>query len=253
MMGTLPMQKLTKILVVALALLAPSLTFANDMPLLGVAGKSVDISTGLTLHYRMEDNAASTVVTNDGSGANGTASANTSTMSTTGKILLGFDMDDTASDDVDAGSDLFGTGDITVCWWVNAGGNNAAAYNRFFTNGKTRCLHAGPNGNRVWCYSDAATYVESTGCSVAVGTFSHWCFTRATGGNGEIFKDGASCNSGSTGTPVNGTVNTHIGSNGAAAAYYDGILDDVRVYSRVLTLVDIQAIYNGGTGTQDPN
>lgn len=36
----------------------------------------------------------------------------------------------------------------------------------------------------------------------------------------------------------------------SVSSYFSGLLDDVRVYSRPLTGQEIQAIYNGGAGTE---
>jgi hypothetical protein len=52
-------------------------------------------------------------------------------------------------------------------------------------------------------------------------------------------------------TPASDDVNIARSKNDASSLYeMDGLLDDVRLYSRELSLIDVQNIYNGGHGTE---
>ena len=46
--------------------------------------------------------------------------------------------------------------------------------------------------------------------------------------------------------PSDAAMNVYLGNNSAGTRGFHGILDDVRVYNRVLTLAEIQAIHRAG-------
>ena len=63
-------------------------------------------------------------------------------------------------------------------------------------------------------------------------------------GNVKLYKNGSQVATGTTTVPVNvtRTLNYLGRSNTSADAYYNGFLDDVRIYNRVLSAAEIQSL-----------
>jgi hypothetical protein len=49
--------------------------------------------------------------------------------------------------------------------------------------------------------------------------------------------------------PENNTNNVHIGSTTAASSFFDGKIDDVRIYNRALTATDVTSLYEHAPGS----
>lgn len=82
--------------------------------------------------------------------------------------------------------------------------------------------------------------------ALSINTWYHIACTRdGTNSNGQIYVNGVIDNTGvgtQTGSP--GTNNLSIGTRTGSTAYFDGFVEDVRVYNAVLGADEILTIYN---------
>ena len=91
------------------------------------------------------------------------------------------------------------------------------------------------------------------------GTFYHLVIVyTASTGNCEFFLNGSSAgtSSGLYTSIYNSTAQFRLGSNvdaaGANEGFFDGIIDEVGIWSRVLTGAEVTTLYNSGNGIQYP-
>jgi hypothetical protein len=79
---------------------------------------------------------------------------------------------------------------------------------------------------------------------ITLNQWQHFAVTIDSAGNVKIYKNGAQVGTGTTLVPLNVTrTNNFIGrSNWGTDAYYDGALDDLRIYNRVLSAAEILAL-----------
>jgi hypothetical protein len=166
-------------------------------------------------------------------------------------LAINLDGDD---DYVDCGSDpLFDiTGEITVAAWLNiravstawqaavAKGENAWRLSNVNMDPR---FHFG-----VTWWDQPETY--SVDGATAVG-FDEWHHATGTydGANVKIYLDGVLDGSAPTTVPIGiSTTNMFIGLNPeSTGTFWDGLIDDVAIYSRALTTEEIQAIMKGFT------
>ena len=152
---------------------------------------------------------------------------------------------DGASSKIDTGSDFIGTGADSVSAWIYKEGlGEGDVYARIIDNGKTILKTVASN---LVFYSDGATATNSAANSIRLNTWYHIVVTRdSTGANTNFYVNGVLSGSVNqdSGTPVAGTTNVIIGNNSGQSHTFDGLISDVRVYSRVLTPDEIKVIYN---------
>jgi hypothetical protein len=215
---------------------------------------------GITAHYKKNDDAGNTtVVDSSGNGNNGTATQNTEDMSVAGKINTALDFNGT-SDYIDCGSTIptliAGDNPFSLSLWFKR--------NEVSTIGRLAGWYDG--GVKGTVLSAAFDFV-----SVAIGTGSILEVINGTGvvSTGSYFNvivtyDGATANlylnNVLDGTKAIATVDNSSGTSfviGKASwandTYFDGSIDDVRLYGRALTESERDSIYNEGVGTEDIN
>jgi alpha-tubulin suppressor-like RCC1 family protein len=79
--------------------------------------------------------------------------------------------------------------------------------------------------------------------SINVGTLYHVVMTRASDNSRKIYINGILDNSDSAGNGATGAAVLYIGMKEDSTLYFDGYLEDIRIYNRVLSLQEIQTIY----------
>ena len=215
----------------------------------GIIAKGDDLTlsplsntSGLVGYWPFEEGSGTT--TQDSSGNGNTGTLTNGPLWAEGKVgnwALEFDGSD---DYVGTGSDVVGTGDVTVVAWLSAQSAGENNYGRIFGNGAFYPYINGALGS-------SALFITSNDRANSAGSFSliqnSWEFvaiTRTSSGTLYCYIDGV-VDSGTTnsGTPQSGG-NFYIGEGNDLHLNFDGYIDDMRVYNRALSAAEIQAIYN---------
>ena len=208
--------------------------------------------------WKMNDNAATTVVI-DSVGSNaGTSAQNTDQLDSTGKIngALSFNG---STDYISCGNTGLPTGSSarTICMWVNPDAitvanaalfsyGTVAAYEAIGWN-----FAASTQKLQVGRYGGNASANSST--DVPLGEWSHVAFTYDSG-NIVYYLNGVADGTATIADVNTGSTYCEIGRCwNSAAQQHDGLMDDVRIYDFALSASDISAVYNSGSGTEDEN
>ncbi|MEK9131956.1 MAG: LamG domain-containing protein [Patescibacteria group bacterium] len=152
------------------------------------------------------------------------------------------------------------TGDVafTMCAWINtdsistaqavvATGNASVALNAV-------ALFINSNSNGAVSLEFAGANTATTaGGMITVGEWYHVCGVKTAGAintTSTLYVNGQSVaiDSASSNTPTVSTTDASIGQFVASGSYFDGKIDDVRVYSRALSAGDVLNLYNAKVG-----
>jgi len=215
---------------------------------------------GLVAHWKMNDNAATTtVVDSSGKGNHGTARRNTSALSAAGKINSALKFNG-ADDYIDCGSGaaLQEKRTLTVSAWIN-GSSYAKAMNMIVCgDNKNLDFDWGlrVDNSVLKFFIRAGGYQAAKGPTVSANQWYHvvgvWDRNGGTN-NLRIYVNGSLA--GAT------TVNADIGNLPVYVTigrlyyptinqHFEGLIDDVMIFNRALSDSKIDAIYNGGAGTE---
>ena len=229
------------------------------------------VSVSPYAHYKCNDDAGNTTVTDDGTGANnGTSSTNTSNLSVSGKINDAFEFNGSSEYinidalKVDIGSDTTGS----FSFWVNMNSEqngNIFCFGDTNTDNYLRCTIY--SNNRMVLYFGytggigAYWYKENIAFN-AQSTWKHVAIVQ-DGTAVKLYIDGSLNCTLNTGDDLtawfadcSGIDNGRIGcanyNNNGNVTFLNGKLDDFRYYSgTALSSNDVSAIYNSGSGTED--
>jgi hypothetical protein len=149
-------------------------------------------------------------------------------------------------------TDFLATGPITVMAWIMPYSDALGNDGRIISNGKFEIyldVFA-----QIMVVSDGSTVASSGGWVANAGKWVHVCVTRQTtydaagapnGSITNIYINGVLSGSAnqSTGTPAAGTTNIYLGNNTGLTKDYHGFIDDVRVYSGILSTSVIKQLY----------
>ena len=221
----------------------------------------------LAAHYKCNDADADTVVVDAGSyGHTGTAARHTAEMTTAGKVgtALAFN----GTDDyiaVASTADLnVGTGDFALAFWLKLPGSDHEGQR--FINKRSAIddvgweiygrYAAGKDVLGWYCNDGNASITWTLGSTDLAGDiWRHLAVNVTRRGAVEIYVDGQrEAAAGMTDCPgsLSNDESLHLGSSTPGTANrMTGSLDDVRLYKRPLTPVEIRAIYNAGSGTEE--
>lgn len=234
--------------------------YEAEFNMVGGGGVSED---DVVAWWKLEEGAADTDVVDSGPlGLTGVASTNTSNLSVTGKINDAFEFIDPADPNeyvtlTDTGSDLqfeSGSQDFTICAWLKIP-DNLGAIDTIFD-----YRDADNDGWRFvlvngypWLQID--TKDVKADAADAMGD-NAWHFAVAVAyrtGNGRIYIDGV--HSVGTDSAISGevmaitTTAPILGMDSYAAAnHFNGIIDEIMVFDKVLSEADILWLYNDGDG-----
>ena len=192
----------------------------------------------------------------------------------TGKLNNGADFEDagspkyfTISDGAQSGLDI--TGDFTISLWVNPESCTAnhpmvakhsigsdTGYAIYYVNqsGTPKLRMTISNGPTAY----ESQYVTQ---NLGAGTFKHVVATfNLSTKVGQFFVNGASVGSTAAFTVTGGAVNANSASfnvgridpGGGVDGYFDGVLDEIGIWNRVLTNDEIGFLYNGGAALAYP-
>lgn len=221
-----------------------------------------DITTGLVGHWKMDEAAGINVPDSSPSGFNGTFVNTPIWQPTGGRIDGALEFVPASATGVALPNGSFAsltTG--TIAAWINWDGT-AGVQQIFLQGGSPQWFEFFVNGGRLEIWSNATCsprLVGRTGAgTLTAGTWHHVAYATSASGN-TFYIDGVP--SAATYTVGNATTNSFFNHCGAGAGtgyrigratsaveYFDGEIDEVRVYSRRLSDADIAALhaYTGG-------
>ena len=207
----------------------------------GQLGALSGAGSGLIAHYTFDD------TTNDVSGNGNHAVIQNGAHYVDGKIGKAVNFPQANSRVLTPG-DLVGTGSATVCAWFYA--RTAPFYSQPFSNSKFAVWVS--SLNRFSVTSDGKNGPLTGENAVTINTWKHLCVTRGNDANGAstIYIDGVVVGGGNTGVPTAGT-QFSIGNDPWGNQVWDGYLDDVRIYNRILSGAEVQALA-GSNATSNP-
>ncbi len=214
-----------------------------------------NVDTGLVGHWRLDETSGTTVVDSSknsytGTMINGLDAAN-SNITGPFNTALSFDGIDDQISVFDGW--LHFEKSFTVSFWIyikdpgartmdilgtytGAGGNNL----QFGVNGHSERIYLGMHGFGIQHQDTNELYNQ----------WHHFVFTRNVNGNLEIFKNGVSVSNNSAG-PIGSFIlsnndNLNFGEGGTGNVIFNGGLDEIRIYDRILSPAEISAFYESG-------
>jgi hypothetical protein len=218
---------------------------------------AVALDAGLVAHWAFEEGSGTTASDSSGNNNHGTL-VNGPTW-TAGKIggALNFDGNDDYvnvrnSTTLDQGLENNG---FSVAAWVkydafyaDVQNDDAAIVEK---DGDRFMLGLQGTGNNEPRFRLTSTYssVTISGAPLATGTWYHFVGTY-DGNQMRLYRDAvAIANVFTAGTVSMSPADLHIGLRSAAGANVDGVIDEVRLYNRALTLEEVQALYQQANST----
>ena len=242
---------------------------------LQLADTSSDLSSDAVSQWKLNDDASNTVVVDTIALQNGVATSNTDTLTATGQLDKALDFAGTdAVTVVDNAAYSFGNGStdspFSIAAWVfvTVTGDTLRIVSKWDTAKQEYFLRINSTLHFEAILNDQS--VDKNASATQVGTLSTgWHFLVATydgaGGTSAsagitLYVDGALVSS-TKSSPTSGyiamenlTAKVDIGAStvgGALQEHYADKIDNVIIFDIELSLAQIQALYNGGTGTED--
>jgi len=209
------------------------------------------LGNGLVAHYKMNDNADSYVVVDSKGSNNGTSIRKTNVVTASGKISTALTFN--GSNDKISLNSNFGLGGqkkMSVSLWLN--GIPLAGFKGIFTNTTDNVvdLVIGYDVSNIYFSTENGDGYIASGVVNRAG----WHHLVATKSDTEVrmYYDGVEVgNSPQPNTTIIPSENFILGlDRSVAGRYYQGSMDDVRIYDRALTPNEITQLYNGEAGTE---
>lgn len=204
---------------------------------------SPDVTSGLVARWKFDEGSGTTA--NDSAGSN-TATLFNGPTYTTPKIGLNALQFDGSNDYVKTNGNVSLPGAFTITLWFKPTALQGAFFRLLETDFATEFYIGGTSDGSSFQWMVGNVFI--TGGTYSVGTWLHLAATFDGVTGGELFVNATSVNSGnvfnapsSTNLPI--YMGTYPGSPGAGNQL-NGILDDVRIYSRVLSGSEITTVYN---------
>lgn len=142
--------------------------------------------------------------------------------------------------------DLAGSTEFTICGWVKRSNSNdlRCIFGINTSSGSNRLMITSRNG-KLQVY-DVNQWEADTGINVLDNTWHHIAYTR-NGSTGTLFIDGESVKTHSVNYSHSATDQLSIGQEfdgSSCSDYFQGKMDDFRIYNRALTEDEIQDVIN---------
>ena len=141
--------------------------------------------------------------------------------------------------------------DVILGKWDSGGVNERAFYTIYRDTGGTKYLGMALSSDGTGGNSDTVLVAQT----LTPGTLYHVVITfDVSSGTMEAFVDGSSIGTDTTaiGSIFDTPAPFTIGAAGNPSNYFDGIIDEVGVWSRILTDDEVEDLYNGGSGLAYP-
>lgn len=220
-----------------------------------IVGATWDVTTATIAHYRCNDNDTNTtVIDSSGNGYNGTLNNWTSSFDAVGKINGAFDIGTNCEFQVSDNVDLQGIKAMS-CWFnLNSTWSTSSAARRliqkFGSEGFILLFDAGADALMFYtssgtgstsCVSDSDTFTS--------GTWYH-VYVEDDSGTTKMYIDNV-LQAGTGNDSIGTTSGTDISiGHSIGAQHLDGLIDDIRLFNRILTVEERTGIYNDGNGTE---
>ena len=247
---------------------ANTVTVNNVQDLAGnaiAAGSSIALESDLAAWYQLDESSGAVARDSSGNGLNGTM-MNDVIPDYAGKVFRSLRFINSASPGyvkLPSGFSNFITNGLTVALWVYPTSEGAQAnWDRFidFGNGAAsdNILFARAGISQSVNFSvyagGAGAGVSSPDGALLMNQWQHFVATMDASGNVILYRNGVEVASGNIPPPHALTrTSNYLGlSNWGGDDHYDGRMDDVRIYNRVLSPEAIQVLANGG-GPDDNN
>jgi len=168
------------------------------------------------------------------------------TVTVTGSYITGKGAFLDGVDDLhNTGSDFIGTSACTIMGWIYPTGWGEGGEGRIIDNG--RFIFYAINAKLV-ATSEVVTFATSAVGSLSLNICQHVAVTRTSTGVANFLINGVisgntNQNTDADGTLVGGITNVFVGNKADGSRTFAGTIDDLLVFSRVLSVQEIQAHY----------
>lgn len=208
-----------------------------------------DLNTSLRSYYKLDNNNLS-----DAFGNSTFDIINDGTTNTTGIIISGRDLSGTSQELEAVSTDLTGSQARSFNMWVNTDDN--ASYGELLVygaelNGELFHLRQANNGS-LWFQTQGGGIVLWANETLLNGVWAMVTVTAESDGTIRLYKDAVlvgqytfSSYSFNTGTTYNLSFGNYVFDAGTE---FDGQMDEIGIWTRVLNQTEITALYNGGSG-----
>jgi len=216
------------------------------------------VKAGCVGHWKLNDDAADTTVVDSSHNSNdGAAQQNTEDVTTTGKIggALSFDGSSdyiTVSDPAGGELDFGSSGDFSISAWCRSDGTGVNQ--RIVSKGNYWVMITAGDVFQAGLTDGVDAQVAVGGSSdMCDGEWHHIVGTFDRDGVLTVYLDGTV-----EGTPadisgegdIDNSYDLHIGSHVTPSDYFNGDIDNVAIFNRVLAAKEVQYLYNAGNGTE---
>ena len=216
-----------------------------------VPGNPVD--TGLVGHWTFDGpdvtwgDTSNEIKDVSGHGNHGDAAGSLSTTSVTpGKLGQALSFNGT-SDYANVNVDTIGTGAVTISAWIFVRSAGGSGYGSIISNRHTSLQLVGYDNKLLFSNDDVNTWATSASGSIQWSTWYFVVGVRKSDGTVTLYVNGTQ--SGATdqnaGTRTAGP-DTTLGASMTGSYEFDGVIDDIRIYNRVLSTMEIVDLYNMG-------
>jgi len=211
---------------------------------------STDITNGLVSWFKLNGDANNSVGATNGSITNATSTSNSASQS---DMAYAFNGSNTS---INAPSSFgIGTSNLTVSLWVyvpaasNTGAfikiGNANGYG-IGIGGNNTFDNAGVAGNKLTLLYENVRWI-GTSANLSIG-WHHVVMSVDGSGVPTAYLDGVSAGAYPGAGPIAPSASTSIGASlpNTTSRYFNGSIDDVRIYNRTLSLAEVLTLYSGG-------
>ena len=197
---------------------------------------------GLVGWWKFDEGSGTTATDSSGNGNNGTL-VNGAAWTTDSKVGGGAMSFDGVDDKINTGSDFISTSPLTVSAWIYVRSVGKIS-GRIIDNGKT-WFRIGAN-QVAFTDNSGTNQAQSSAGSLQYNQWVLVTVTRDNSGVTNIYINGSLSGSPNqnAGAPIGGTTNIVVGNSSYGDRTLDGILDDIRIYNRILSPSEIIELYN---------
>jgi len=214
-----------------------------------------DVNDRIVGQWKMNDNAASTAVLRNVGSYDGTASANTSALTTAGKINTALFLTRASSQYITLPYQAIqpGAGDFTITLWGKSTAGSGAYGGWLSNRGGSPQLAINIQGTKTEFYVGSTYYMGDN--VIQDGAWHFFVMKRTSGVMYLAIDQVTQATSGATNTAnLNSTTDYKIGcyyADCSGGHYLEGGIDDLRFFNAALTAAELTALYNGGNGTEE--